>query len=119
VRIREETQVTVATGCFEGAQTEPSGYRLGTVFETDRHAVPLSMLTKPGQMVVQQTHTFKDKRTESEDNVMRGSGYEIARVCAIDEKGGVLTVTKEPKVTQANGHASGAGAGSIRRDLQI
>jgi len=118
--ISEQVEVTSQTGCFESSGKQNSGYLAGNKLSKDTHSSPVSIMTKAGHRVAEQTCMFKDKRAGSTDIPMTNSGYTLVRdVRAKDAGGFEFQLTKNGAATTANGIASQAGVGSIDKTQDV
>lgn len=118
--ISELVEVTSATGCFSGTGKSNSGYLPGDKFSEDEHGTPVSILTKPGNRVAQQTCMFKDKRSGATDIPMTNSGYTLTRDVTEPTAGKIKIQTiKVGAATTANGVTSAAGVGNIDKTQDV
>jgi hypothetical protein len=120
-QIREVLQYGDATGCFaEFTHGNPSPPLAGNVFTKDQHTVPISVLTGPGVLVVNQLSVVTDLRSGSNDFAVTNSGFQITRtVDDTDREGLELEVKKEGASVTAEGFTSAAGSASIDRSEPV
>ncbi len=118
--ISELVEVTSASGCFSGTSKSNSGYLAGDKFSEDQHGTPVSILTKAGNRVAQQTCMFKDKRSGATDIPMTKSGYTLTRDVTEPTPGKIKIQThKIGAATTANGVTSDAGVGDIDKTQDV
>ena len=123
--ISEEVQSVATTGIFAGSTLSTSGFLPGDTFTTDTHGTTTAALTGPGEITLNQTSQFNDKRSGSSNIPMTNSGYRILHrafrpLIVLPIVGPVpgplmFLTSKTGMAVTANGVASTAGAGSVTR----
>ena len=123
--ISEEVQSVATTGIFAGSTLSTSGFLPGDTFTTDTHGTTTAALTGPGEITLNQTSQFNDKRSGSSNIPMTNSGYRILHRAfrpsiVLPIVGPVVgplmfLTSKAGAAVTANGVASAAGAGSVTR----
>jgi hypothetical protein len=89
VEVSERVAVaSPGTGALAGVGAgDTSGYLPATAFTEDDHQSPISAITAPGVLVLNQITTIFDPRTGAIDVPMANSGFTISRVITQDASG--------------------------------
>ncbi len=120
VKRSEQVEITSKSGVFSVVGgINASSFIDGTLGSTiDTHAVPISLLTGNGEVVVAQSFIFNDLRTGTTNAVAPNSGFTITHKATLNANGSVtLTTNKVGAAATANKYTATAGAGSAANTL--
>jgi molybdopterin converting factor small subunit len=114
IHLLEKVQTTTGTGIFSNFQWgAATAYAPQASVNFDTHNTHSSVLAQQtaGNAVQNQVFVFRDRRTGAVDIPMTGSGFQITRNIALDQKTGkwTLRTAKVGANVTANGFSSSAG----------